>query len=102
MVTDLTALDIANASLLDEATAAAEAMALCYHAVTGPSVRNKFFVADNCHPQTIAVVRTRAKPIGIEIVTGNFYTFKLDDTIFRAPSQYQAKEGVVYDYEHFA
>src|SRR5207248_7436885 len=59
MVTDLTALDIANASLLDEATAAAEAMALCYHAVTGPSVRNKFFVADNCHPQTIAVVRTR-------------------------------------------
>src|SRR5947209_2838221 len=52
MVTDLTALDIANASLLDEATAAAEAMALCHHAATDRS-RNKFFVADNCHPETI-------------------------------------------------
>src|SRR5438876_6692369 len=67
MVTDLTALDIANASLLDEATAGAEAMALCHHAATDRS-RNKFFVADNCHPQTIEVVRTRAKPLGIEIV----------------------------------
>src|SRR5438309_6385912 len=60
MVTDLTALDIANASLLDEATAAAEAMALCYQAATGCDSRNRFFVADNCHTQTIAVVRTRA------------------------------------------
>src|SRR5437899_11737619 len=70
MVTDLTALDIANASLLDEATAAAEAMALCHHAavaaVAGRGSRNKFFVADNCHPQTIAVVRTRAKPTKLE------------------------------------
>src|SRR3982075_1682430 len=82
MVTDLTALDIANASLLDEATAAAEAMALCYHAATGHDSRNRFFVADNCHPQTIAVVRTRAKPLGIEIVTGNFANFEFDDTIF--------------------
>src|SRR5438093_2979628 len=102
MVTDLTALDIANASLLDEATAAAEAMALCYHAVTGPSVRNKFFVADNCHPQTSAVVRTRAKPLGIEIVTGNFSNFKLDDTIFGALVQYPATDGAIYDYEKFA
>src|SRR5437867_12635360 len=59
MATDLTALDIANASLLDEATAAAEAMALCYHAAADRS-RNKFFVADNCHPQTTEVVLTRA------------------------------------------
>src|SRR5213078_648672 len=64
MATDLTELDIANASLLDEATAAAEAMSLC-HAVA--SRRNKFFVADNCHPQTIAVIQTRAKPLGIQI-----------------------------------
>src|SRR5438309_5722989 len=64
MIVDLTALDIANASLLDEATAAAEAMSLC-HAVA-PN-RKTFFVADNCHPQTIAVVQTRAKPLGIEI-----------------------------------
>src|SRR6266480_708382 len=102
MVTDLTALDIANASLLDEATAAAEAMALCYHAVSGRSVSNKFFVADNCHPQTIAVVRTRAKPLGIEIVTGNFSSFKFDDTIFGTLVQYPATDGAIYDYEQFA
>src|SRR6266480_2581466 len=102
MVSDLTALDIANASLLDEATAAAEAMALCYHAVTGRSASNKFFVADNCHPQTSAVVRTRAKPLGIEIVTGNFSSFKLDDTIFGALVQYPATDGAIYDYEQFA
>src|SRR6266699_3406827 len=102
MVTDLTALDIANASLLDEATAAAEAMALCYHAVTGRSASNKFFVADNCHPQTGAVVRTRAKPLGIETITGNFSSFKLDDTIFGALVQYPATDGAIYDYEKFA
>src|SRR5258707_5636901 len=102
MVTDLTALDIANASLLDEATAAAEAMALCYHAASGPDSRNRFFVADNCHPQTVAVVRTRAKPLGIEIVTGNFSDFEFDDTIFGALVQYPATDGVIYDYEKFA
>src|SRR5256886_7491205 len=64
MVTDLTGLDIANASLLDEATAAAEAMSLC-HAVATDRSRNKFFVADNCHPVTIEVVQTRPKPLGI-------------------------------------
>jgi glycine dehydrogenase len=102
MVTDLTALDIANASLLDEATAAAEAMALCHHAVSGRSEANRFFVADNCHPQTVAVVRTRAKPLGIEIVTGNFSNFKFDDTIFGALVQYPATDGAIYDYEKFA
>src|SRR6266700_2729144 len=102
MVSDLTALDIANASLLDEATAAAEAMALCYHAVTGRSAATKFFVADNCHPQTIGVVRTHAKPLGIEIVTGNFSSFKFDDTIFGALVQYPATDGAIYDYEKFA
>src|SRR5213595_775983 len=102
MVTDLTSLDISNASLLDEATAAAEAMALCYHAATGRDSRNRFFVADNCHPQTIAVVRTRAKPLGIEIVTGNFSNFEFDDTIFGALVQYPATDGAIYDYEKFA
>src|SRR5436189_2761153 len=102
MVTDLTALDIANASLLDEATAAAEAMALCYHAATGRDSRNRFFVADNCHPQTVAVVRTRAKPLGIETVTANFSNFEFDDTIFGALVQYPATDGVIYDYEKFA
>src|SRR5437763_6162323 len=65
MITDLTALDIANASLLDEGTAAAEAMALC-HAVAPD--RKRFLVANNCHPQTIGVVQTRAKPLGIEVI----------------------------------
>src|SRR5438067_1716094 len=105
MVTDLTALDIANASLLDEATAAAEAMALCYHAVAavaGRGPKNRFFVADNCHPQTIAVVRTRAKPLGIEIVTDNFSDFKFEETIFGALVQYPATDGAVYEYEKFA
>src|SRR5438045_4611861 len=102
MVTDLTSLDISNASLLDEATAAAEAMALCYHAATGRDSRNRFFVADNCHPQTVAVVRTRAKPLGIETVTANFSNFEFDDTIFGALVQYPATDGVIYDYEKFA
>src|SRR6185295_81658 len=101
MVTDLTALDIANASLLDEATAAAEAMALCHNAATDRS-RNKFFVADNCHPQTIEVMRTRAKPLGIEIVTGDFADFKFDEAVFGALVQYPATDGAIYDYEKFA
>src|SRR5207237_4234277 len=106
MVTGLTALDIANASLLDEATAAAEAMALCYHAavaaVAGRGARNKFVVADNCHPQTIAVVPTRTKQLGIKIVTSNFSNFQFDDAIFGALVQYPATDGVIHDYEKFA
>jgi len=81
MIIDLTALDIANASLLDEATAAAEAMSLCHAAVPN---RKAFFVADNCHPQTIAVIQTRAKPLGIEIKIGDYSRFQFDDTIFGA------------------
>src|SRR5262249_12164089 len=81
MIIDLTALDIANASMLDEATAAAEAMALCHAAVPN---RKKFFVADTCHPQTIAVVQTRAKPLGIEIEIGDYSRFNLDNAFFGA------------------
>lgn len=99
MVTDLTGLDIANASLLDEATAAAEAMALC-HAVAPE--RTKFFVADNCHPQTIEVVRTRAKPLGIEITSENFERFRIDDSYCGALVQYPATDGAIYDYQGFA
>jgi glycine dehydrogenase len=68
MITDLTALPVANASMLDEATVAAEAMNMCH--ASNPD-RNVFFVSDNCHPQTIAVVKTRAKWLGIEVVVGN-------------------------------
>ena len=95
MVTDLTALDIANASLLDEATAAAEAMALCHAVVSG---RKTFLVADNCHPQTIAVVQTRAKPLGIGIRIDDFSQFKFDDTVFGALVQYPATDGAIVDY----
>ncbi len=98
MITDLTALDIANASLLDDATAAAEAMTLC-HAVVAD--RKKFFVAHNCHPQTIAVVRTRAKPLGIEVVLGDFAEFEFDDSFFGALLQYPATDGAIYDYRQF-
>src|SRR5213595_810019 len=86
MIVDLTKLDIANASLLDEATAAAEAMALCHHAAA--SGHKTFFVADNCHPQTIEVLRTRAKPLGIEVKIDNFALCKFDDTVFGALVQY--------------
>src|SRR6266498_410784 len=98
MITDLTELEIANASLLDEATAAAEAMALCQAVV--PS-RKTFFVADNCHPQTIAVVQTRAKPLGITIKIGDYSRFKFDDTVFGVLVQYPATDGAIYDYTDF-
>src|SRR5436190_5587853 len=95
MIIDLTALEIANASMLDEATAAAEAMVLCHAVVPN---RKTFFVADSCHPQTIAVVQTRAKPIGIEIKIGDYSLFKFDSTIFGALVQYPATDGAIYDY----
>jgi len=98
MIIDLTALDIANASLLDEATAAAEAMSLCHAVVPN---RKTFFVADNCHPQTIAVVQTRAKPLGIEIKIGDYSRFQFDDAIFGALIQYPATDGAIYDYGEF-
>jgi len=95
MIIDLTALDIANASLLDEATAAAEAMSLCHAVVPN---RNTFFVAYDCYPQTIAVVQTRAKPLGIEIKIGDHSNFKFDETVFGALIQYPATDGAIYDY----
>src|SRR5207247_10600758 len=98
MIMDLTALDIANASLLDEATAAAEAMSLC-HAVA-PN-RKTFLIADQCHPPTIAVVQTRANPLGIEIKIGDYSRFKFDDTVFGALVQYPATDGAIYDYSDF-
>src|SRR5436853_912612 len=100
MITDLTALDIANASLLDEGTAAAEAMTLCRASVG--SERTTFFVANNCHPQTIEIVQTRAKPLGIKVIVGDFSSFKFDETVFGALVQYPATDGAIFDYELFA
>src|SRR6267378_3635197 len=98
MIVDLTKLDIANASMLDEATSAAEAMTLCHAAVPD---RKTFFVADDCNPETIEVVRTRAKPLGIEVKIDNHARFKFDDSVFGALVQYPATDGATYDYTEF-
>src|SRR3977135_3431751 len=95
IIVDLTKLDIANASMLDEATSAAEAMTLCHAAVPD---RKTFFVADDCHPETIEVVRTRAKPLGIEVKVHNHTRFKFDESIFGALVQYPTTDGAIYDY----
>src|SRR5437764_4082113 len=95
MIVDLTKLDIANASMLDEATSAAEAMTLCHAAVPD---RKTFLIADDCHPETIEVVRTRAKPLGIEVKIDNHVRFKFDDSIFGTLVQYPATDGAIYDY----
>src|SRR5881394_1477567 len=99
MIVDLTKLDIANASMLDEATAAAEAMTLCHASVPD---RKTFLVADNCHPQTIEVIRTRAKPLGIDVKVDNYTRFKFDESVFGMLMQYPATDGAIYDYAEFA
>jgi glycine dehydrogenase len=99
MVTDLTGMEIANASLLDEATAAAEAMAMA-HGIKGSG--SKFFVADNVHPQTLSLLRTRAEPLGIEIITGFWDEATFDDSCFGALVQYPATDGKIEDYTGLA
>jgi len=99
MISELTGLEIANASLLDEATAAAEAMTLCHSAAE--QGRNKFFVSAGCHPQTIAVMTTRAKPLGIEIVVGDHPTFEFSREFFGAALQYPATDGTIFDFADF-
>jgi glycine dehydrogenase len=90
MICDLTAMEISNASLLDESTAAAEAMVMCHQAGKG----TKFFVADDCHPQTIALLRTRAEPLRIEIVVGPIEEFaSWSEGVFGALIQYPATDG---------
>ncbi len=100
MVIDLTALDIANASLLDEATAAAEAMHIA-HAVSKDAEAKAIFVSENCHPQTIAVVRTRAEPLGIQVITGDETTFDFTERVFAVLLQYPDTTGGVLDYADF-
>ena len=97
MVADLTGLPIANASLLDEATAAAEAMHLCY-GVKGGEEKNAFFVSELCHPQTIAVVQTRAKPLGIEVVVGSHEKHNDWSKFFGVLLQYPGTHGELLDY----
>jgi glycine dehydrogenase len=103
MVSDLTGLPIANASLLDEATAAAEAMAMIFHHVNKTDVisKPKLFVDKHIFPQTIDVLVTRAEPIGVELVYGDYQTATLDDTYFGAMVQYPNNNGSVEDYRAF-
>jgi len=99
MVTDLTTLDIANASMLDEATAAAEAMTMSSRLKDGRSI---FFVSEACHPQTIEVVRARAEALKIEVIIGNHETFAFTDKVFGALVQYPDTFGGIHDYSGFA
>ena len=138
MVSDLTGLEVANASLLDEASAAAEAMTMCHSLREGrtgfvrwgeatdepqttknpglfgsrvrsphqpetdeTSSRNVFFVSSGCHPQTIDVVRTRAKALGIEIVVGEHNSFQFDEKVFGALVQYPDTFGAIHDHVGF-
>jgi glycine dehydrogenase len=96
MVIDLTGLPIANASLLDEGTAAAEAMALAYGA-KGGGARNTFFISESCHPQTIDVVKTRARVRGIDTVVGDHRSQEFGDGFFGALLAYPATDGGVED-----
>ncbi len=99
MIMDLTGLEIANASLLDEATAAAEAMTMSYGLCK--SKAKAFFVEGSCHPQTIAVIQTRARPLDIEVIVGDHGSFDFSQPIFGALLQYPATDGAIYDYREF-
>ena len=101
MVIDLTGLPVANASLLDEATAAAEAMGMCL-ARTKQKACRVFFVSETCHPQTIAVLQTRAEPLGIELQIGDHRDVNFDTPILGAIVQYPATDGAIYDYHQLA
>ncbi len=104
MIMDLTGMEIANASLLDEATAAAEAMALLYNNRSRDAAErgaNKFFVSHECFPQTIDLLKTRSAPLNIELVIGDFKTVTLDASIFGAMLQYPTADGKVHEYAEF-
>lgn len=104
MIIDLTGLPIANASLLDEATAAAEVMNMFYNARSKESVKtnsNVFFVDQNCFPQTIDVLKTRSSPLGIELVSGDFLNLEFNPKIFGCYIQYPASDGKINNYREF-
>ncbi|MEE3999516.1 aminomethyl-transferring glycine dehydrogenase [Tenacibaculum sp. FZY0031] len=104
MICDLTGMELANASLLDESTAAAEAMALLFDVRERAQKKanvNKFFVSEEILPQTLSVLQTRAIPIGIELVVGNHEDFDFSEEFFGAIVQYPGKHGQIYDYTDF-
>jgi glycine dehydrogenase len=97
LISDLTGLPIANASLLDEATAAAEAMTFCKRLSKNKSSQ-RFFASSHCHPQTLAVLITRAEPLGIKVVVGDEHELADTDGFFGALLQYPASNGDIFDY----
>ncbi|MCG2419215.1 aminomethyl-transferring glycine dehydrogenase [Aequorivita sp. F47161] len=104
VVSDLTGMELANASLLDEATAAAEAMSLLLNVRTKNKKKNdaiKFFVSDEILPQTLSLLETRALPIGVELVVGNHEEFDFSEEFFGALLQYPGKTGKVFNYKNF-
>ena len=104
MVTDLTGMEMANASLLDESTSAAEAMALLYAVRDRSAIKSgvvKFFVTEDIFPQTLAVLKTRAMPIGIELVVGKTEEFEFDSDFFGALVQYPGASGKIMNLEAF-
>ena len=104
MVSDLTGMELANASLLDEGSAAAEAMIMLHNTRSRKQKKNNansFFVSEELFPQTIEVIKTRALPLGIELIIGNHNSFNFDENIFGAIVQYPAKNGEIYNYSEF-
>lgn len=104
MVVDLTGMELANASLLDESTAAAEAMTMLFDVRTRAQKKNnivKFFVSEEVLPQTLALLQTRSKPIGIELVVGDHEDFDFNGDFYGALLQYPGKHGQVHDYTSF-
>jgi glycine dehydrogenase len=97
MVCELTGMQVANSSLLDEATAAAEAMTLCKRSLEGKSSGDTFLVARHCHPQTIEVVKTRAAPLGLKVVVGDPDGAELGPDVFGVLVQYPTTDGIVQD-----
>ena len=101
MIMDLTGMEIANASMLDEATAAAEGMTLCKRSQKRSSTANTFFISEQCHPQTIEVVRARAEPLGFDLVIGNHVDYDFSQPTFGALLQYPTTDGDIYAYDTF-
>ena len=104
VITDLTGLPIANSSLLDEGTAAAEAMIMLHNGRSRNQKKantNKFFVSEEVLPQTIDILKTRSEPLQIKLIFGNHEEIKFDETFFGALVQYPAKQGEIYDYTDF-
>jgi glycine dehydrogenase len=104
MIMDLTGMEIANASLLDESTAAAEAMAMLYNNRSREQIKagaNKFFVSNECYPQTIDLLKTRSAPMGIELLIGDWKEMKHNASVYGVLLQYPAADGKVNDYSTF-